>query len=242
MFLCIDCGNTRTKANIYTQMGELVARSQHKHLRASWLQKIFDAYPIQAAILCSVVAHDSDAVVCLEKNAPLITLSHTISLPVTLAYLTPETLGRDRIAVVCGAHSLYPNENILVIDAGTCIKYDFLDANATHQGGSIAPGIGMRLKAMHQFTAKLPLVERQPIGDFIGRNTETALLTGGQLGAAMEVEGFIAQYKKHFGEMRVLLTGGDAPFIQQHTLGETEHLPHLLMSGLYAILLKNLPT
>jgi type III pantothenate kinase len=101
----------------------------------------------------------------------------------------------------------------------------------------------MRLKAMHEYTAKLPLIEREHLSDFIGKNTEMALRTGGQFGAAMEADGFILKYKKQFGEIRVVATGGDAPFIKRYTQQTVEHQPDLLMQGLFAILQQNiLPT
>jgi type III pantothenate kinase len=124
-----------------------------------------------------------------------------------------------------------------VIDAGTCIKYDIITAEGVYLGGSIAPGISMRLRAMHEFTAKLPLVKcKMPLDDFIGNSTETALRTGAQLAAALEARGFIDLYKSNFENLNLVLTGGDAIYMKPHLPSDVISDKTLIMKGLYAVL------
>ena len=131
---------------------------------------------------------------------------------------------------------MFPFQNSLVIDAGTCIKYDFVTAKGDYLGGTISPGIGMRLRAMHEFTAKLPLIKRENIAHFIGDSTETALLTGGQLGAAMEAQGFVNLYKKEFGEnLNIIVTGGDGTYLVNH-IDKAIYQNDLILKGLLSIL------
>jgi len=121
-------------------------------------------------------------------------LDNTTLLPIQIDYKTPETLGRDRIAGVVGARSLYPDQASLVIDAGTCITYDVIDADGVYGGGQICPGLHMRLKAMHHFTDKLPLIEWESGFEMIGKSTEECMVSGAILGTINEMKAFIADY------------------------------------------------
>lgn len=152
----------------------------------------------------------------LKKNYRTIEFTHQTLLPINNHYRTPNTLGRDRLAAVVGALELYPNIASLVIDAGTCITYDAIDAGGNYYGGSISPGLMMRSKAMHHFTAKLPEVELVQIEENIGCDTSTSLLTGVILGASYEIEGFIRQYLLKYKTLNVILTGGNASFLEKY--------------------------
>ena len=124
----------------------------------------------------------------------------------------------------------------LVIDAGTCITYDFIDSEGIYHGGNIAPGINMRLKAMFTFTESLPLVERKKLVSPIGKDTNSSLLTGGQLGAMLEMEGFIKLYKDKFGPLNVILTGGDANYFANKMKTKIFVNSNLVLVGLNQIL------
>jgi type III pantothenate kinase len=140
------------------------------------------------------------------------------------------------LAAVVGAYRFFPNQNCLVIDAGTCITYDLLTAEKEYLGGNIAPGIGLRMRAMHEFTAKLPLIERGEQDEIWGISTETALRNGGQYGAAYEMQGFIDACEAKFGRMQVVLTGGDADFFGKALKTKIFVHPNLVLWGLLEIL------
>lgn len=157
------------------------------------------------------------------------------SLPVTIRYETPSTLGKDRIAGVCGAKFLFPEYACLVIDAGTCITYDVVDTEGNYPGGSISPGIQMRLKAMHTFTGKLPELEWESPEGFIGDSTKNSMLQGVKQGVLGECERQIALYTAKFPDLKVLITGGDASFFEKHLKKDIFAAPNLVLTGLNTI-------
>jgi type III pantothenate kinase len=173
----------------------------------------------------------------LAGHFHMLELTHLTPLPFENQYETPETLGKDRLAAVAGAHFLFPQKNCLVVDCGTCIKYDMLTAEGAYRGGNIAPGAQMRIAAMHHFTARLPEVEMKMPADFTGRSTKTALQNGALRGAALEIEGFVNLFEKKYDSLNVILTGGDAAFFQAYL--DIKNLipePELTLFGLNHIL------
>ena len=140
---------------------------------------------------------------------PLLRFSADTPVPITNRYRTPETLGRDRLAAVIGASSLKPGKDLLIIDAGTCITYEVIDARGNYWGGNIAPGMQMRLRALHEFTARLPLVEAEGEVPGMGYSTETAIRSGVLRGMKYEIEGYIKSMRSKFPHLLVFLTGGD---------------------------------
>ena len=162
--------------------------------------------------------HAEDAVAReLEQCLPCRLQRLTASTPVPLAmgYRTPDTLGRDRVATAVGAWVEFTGCNLLVIDAGTAITSDVVLADGTFLGGSIAPGVDMRLRAMHDYTSRLPLVEAEGDTPLVGYDTTTALRSGAVLGAATEVEGRARTLKAVLGQLKVMLTGGNAELLNQ---------------------------
>ena len=162
-------------------------------------------------------------------------------LPIQLDYKTPETLGADRVADACGAVSLHPGEPCLVIDAGTCITVDFVDAKGVYHGGAIMPGLKMNLQALHTFTAKLPLIELEGVekAPVLGRSTEESILAGTLGATLLALAGYVALYKEKAPGLRVLLTGGDAERLTASGANGWEHVPHLTLMGLNEILIYN---
>lgn len=236
MNLIIDIGNTRTKLGVFD-------KETLKHttvLRKGWsldrLKKTLKRYHIERVALSSVSSIEQATVDYLQENFVFLQLSDTTKLPISNHYKTPKTLGKDRLAAVVGAHSIYPGSNCLVVDAGTCITYDLITKKGDYLGGNIAPGITMRLEAMHQMTAKLPLVRRQKNNPSYGTTTVTAIRTGAQKGALMELEGFIRDYNKEFGRFKVLVTGGDAEYFANHIKTKIFVIQHLVLIGLNKIL------
>lgn len=233
--LAIDIGNTRAKFGYYKdrEMVDYFVLDQ-------WdADKIYSRLTKESKVIVSKTAVDYDLELDLMATTfDMITLSHETPLPIRLNYLTPETLGRDRIAGSVGAYMMHPGETSVIIDAGTCITYDVVDADGVYQGGQICPGLWMRLAAMHHFTDKLPSVEVKE-HKTIGRSTEECLISGAVLGAINEMKGFLEGYNTAFGKINKCITGGDAQIFVLNMKTEIFVVPHLVLQGLNEILLFN---
>ena len=233
--ISIDIGNTLSKVGIFKE-GILLNNASFKNEDLQGIKAYVLANQTEHIILSSVAKSSIDLIHTLKDLAPIIELSHEISLPFSNNYQTPQTLGMDRVAGIAGAMHFYPETNCLVIDAGTCNTYDFVSKEGIYQGGSISPGLHMRLKAMHEFTGKLPLLTYQEIEDWIGKDTQTSMLTGVIWGMVNEINGFIARYDEAFGDLKVIITGGDAPKFVKHLKKNVFAEPNLLLFGLNKIL------
>ncbi len=235
MNLTVDAGNTFTKAVIFDK-DKITWMRTYRNFSVRDLHSIFSPHPIRGSILSSVVRTDKRIIQFLRSNSAFVELNSKTKLPVKNRYKTPETLGADRIASVAGAVKLFPGKNILVIDAGTCIKYDFVNAKKEYLGGSISPGLMMRFRALHNFTDRLPLVQPGTAGSFIGASTKDSILTGVQQGIIHEMNGFIQQYKKKLTPVKVILSGGDSPLFAGHIKSSIFATPNLIHIGLHEIL------
>lgn len=210
-----------------------------------WSLEEIVAYGNQAGanrvINASVAMPDPETQRRLAEVFPIaLELTYETPLPFRNAYRTPETLGRDRLAAVAGAQAIFSKKNCLVVDCGTCIKYDFLTAEGVYSGGNIAPGAAMRIRAMHTFTARLPEVPMKMPDELIGYSTETALQNGALRGAVLEIMGFIALFRESAPDLQVLLSGGDAAFFAPHLPVPALHVePLLTLYGLNHILQYN---
>ena len=142
-------------------------------------------------------------------HIPLLRFTSSTPVPITNRYRTPQTLGSDRLAAAVGARSLKPGKDLLIIDAGTCVTYEAIDALGNYWGGNIAPGMHMRLRALHDFTAKLPLVEAEGAVPGMGYDTDTAIRSGVLRGMKYEIEGYIRSMRAKYPKLLVFLTGGD---------------------------------
>ena len=236
MNLCLDIGNTRLKVAIFNENEELVYRSVFAPFTKNNLEQIFADHHIQNAILSSVANHEAFINTFLEKRAFFVQLTHKTPIPITNTYATPKTLGRDRLAVVVGGKVLFPAADILAIDAGTCITYDFIDQKNVYHGGSISPGLQMRFRALQHFTDKLPLVKKATTSELIGKTTETAITSGVMQGTAAEMNGIIEKYQQKYPKIKVLLTGGDANFFETNIKSKIFVRPNLVLEGLNKIL------
>lgn len=213
MNLAIDIGNTRTKAAVFED-GTLVHYEEWPNGSAPDFFEYATNQAVQNIIFSNVASSVHPKVEeQLRHHFCFFELHPTTPIPINNQYETPETLGKDRLAAVVGAYALFPGENCLVVDAGTCITYDWLTAGGVYLGGNIAPGLSMRLQAMHQFTARLPKVEIGEEAPAIGRSTKMALRSGAQRGVCLEIEGYQQWSLAEFGSIRTLLTGGDAVFL-----------------------------
>ena len=215
MNLVIDIGNTRTKFSVMNR-GEVLITVPVDELKPEHIGLLKHEYPdLQKAILCSVKDYPVALKAELERFEKFIELDENTPLPVKNLYKTPGTLGKDRIAAAVGAFDLYPETNLLIIDAGTAITYDIVNASGEFLGGNISPGIGMRFKALHAFTDKLPLVKQQPFDGLFGTNTEEAILAGVQNGVIFEVDRAIDTFKDFYKNLKVIITGGNAEFFER---------------------------
>ncbi len=214
--LVIDIGNTRTKLALFNQH-DLMFSVPINQLTISHLHMLKEEHvQLDRAILSSVKAVDKEVLQFLSQNFNyFIELDHLTKLPIENRYETPETLGKDRIAAAVGANEFFPNQNILVIDAGTAITYDLISEKNEFIGGNISPGLQMRFKALNHFTGKLPLVEYSDDFQSIGTNTEQAIRTGVQNGILYEMEGTIELFNRNYENLQIVMTGGDCIFFDK---------------------------
>ena len=238
MNLTIDVGNNQTKIGVFD--GDKIIQFQnYSPLTINDVEELFNAYKIENAIIADVAFYDTAIDDFLRSNTRFVKLSNETKMPVVLRYLTPETLGRDRIATAAAAVDLFSGSNCLVIDAGTSITYDIITAEKEFLGGGISPGISMRFKALHNFTARLPLLKKEPIDYLTGKNTEQSILSGVINGTVGEMIYIIDSYAKTYPDLQVLLTGGDAPFFETRLNYKIFAVPNLVLRGLNKILTYN---
>jgi type III pantothenate kinase len=213
MNLVIDIGNTRTKISLFNR-GEMANTHPLDEIRTEQIERLKNEHPsLDKAIISTVKDIPKDLKIALQQNfKPFIELDAETPLPIENCYHTKETLGKDRIAAVVGAFKLYPNSNLLVIDAGTAITYDFINDLGQYLGGNISPGLEMRFKALHQFTGKLPLVKHSDFHNLFGKSTEEAIRAGVQHGIVFEADKAIDSFEEFYKNLNVIITGGDANF------------------------------
>lgn len=232
--LCLDFGNTRLKTALFEngELKEIVVLNEDPLLH---LENIVEEHKPSASILSSVVNHNVQIEELLRTKTRFHKLNNRSLLPFTIPVDKPETVGADRLAIAAACVFLFPKQNNLVIGMGSCITYNFINQSHELVGGSISPGMEMRFKAMHQFTAKLPLVEADWNIPLIGYDTKTNLQTGVVLGIAKEIDGMIDAYKEKFGNFNAVLTGGDSAIFEPHLKNKIFADPDLIFKGLYAI-------
>jgi len=237
MNLIIDIGNTQTKYALFKKnvMIEFCTSQAHDLvLIGSWREKYSE---IDSVIVSSVqVKPDNFLDSLYAMFGRLIFFDQNTLIPLENLYESKATLGYDRLAACVGANALYQNSNILVIDAGTAITFDFVNAKNQYRGGTISPGLGMRFKALNEFTKKLPLLEKSDSCPLIGKNTSQAIISGVQNGLVFEIDAYINQIKEQHADAKFFLTGGDADFLFGKLQNNVEINKHLLLLGLNRIL------
>ncbi|MBD3749886.1 MAG: type III pantothenate kinase [Sphingobacteriales bacterium] len=210
--LVVDIGNSAAKIAVFSR-NKILFTDKSLAYSVTDFQQLKEKFQVNNLMISSVkkdISLDEDI---LKQDFNYIRFNHTLAIPIKNEYQSPSTLGLDRLAAVIGAYQLFPHQSVLVIDAGTCITYENLDKNGTYLGGSISPGLKMRLDAMHHFTSKLPQVHfEDDIEDYFGKNTQEAMLSGVLNGIAYEAEGFIKQQLKEKEDLKIILCGGDAAF------------------------------
>jgi len=237
MNLAIDIGNSRVKTGLFVN-GKLVKNTTYDSFNISAVKSILKDTPeIENIILCSVKRYPAEIQRFLSSHSNFTELTYKTLVPVRVVYKTPQTLGMDRLAAVCGAHSINKGKNILVVNAGTCITYDFINAKGVYKGGSISPGLEMRYKALHYYTGKLPLINSDTnFKKLTGATTEESIRSGVQKGMIKEVEGIICAYQSHYKDVVVFMTGGDMPWMLKSLKIKIKAEPFLVLTGLNVIL------
>jgi len=239
MNLAIDIGNTRVKAAVF-EGNKLVVIEYFKREEISLeFKKIVKTYKITETIIANVASVSSEVLEEINKIVRLTRVNSLMKLPFTNVYATPHTLGLDRLALVFSAVLQYESQNILIIDAGTCITFDFVDKEKKYLGGAISPGVEMRYKSLNHFTSKLPLLDVTTPNQFIGNSTEESIHSGVVNGIVQEIDGVISQYKNKYLDLTVVLTGGDTNFLSKQLKSSIFANQNFLLEGLNRILIFN---
>lgn len=245
MNLCIDQGNSRTKVALMTDEGKMINHFIYKSFSSAEVERLFDLYEITDSIISSVVNIEAAVVNTLHRRSQhFVLFDHNTPVPIINRYDTPQTLGQDRLAAAVGAKTLCPEENLLIIDAGSAITYDFVSAEGEYMGGNIAPGLKMRFVMLQRMTKKLPLVEvdENELIPLFGKNTRDAIAAGVIRGVAYEVKGYMRTLGEKVPHFRTFLTGGNAPFVLNNVRTsrtekrEIRYEKHLVLIGLNEIL------
>lgn len=229
MYLTMDIGNTAVKWAAFE--GDRLADSGYGMPEAL----IADADRVMA---CASGGDDAlEQLATLRPDFEVLRAPYD-TLPIDLDYKTPSTLGADRVAAACGAWSLHPAEASLIIDAGTCITVDYLDADGTYHGGAIMPGLGMSLQALNTFTAKLPLIElgADTAPRIPGRTTEESIVAGTLGATLLALAGYVTIYRQRSPQLNVVVTGGDAARLMTGATSGWPQQPHLTLIGLNEIM------
>jgi len=239
MNLIIDVGNTRIKAAVFEndRLVELVVFNHDELLNE--VERIRQRFNITRGIISSVAALSESMLRKLQEKCSLLILNSETRIPFNNKYGTPKTLGVDRIAAMANAAVAFKGKNVLVIDAGTCITYDFMNSNGDYIGGAISPGIEMRYKALHHFTSKLPLLSQIEAAKEIGNTTEGSIHSGVIHAILHEVKGFISSYENKNKDLTIVLTGGDTNFLAKQLKSSIFANPNFVLEGLNAILIYN---
>ncbi len=237
MNLIIDVGNTLVKLAVYHNnvLFEKITVA-HKDMSAS-VKKILEKYPIIAnGIISSVGKLNPDDIQSIQSQIQLLILDSDTKLPFKNLYKTPKTLGVDRIALVSASVNEFPNNNALVIDAGTCITYDFINTENDYLGGAISPGIRLRYRTLNNLTANLPLLDTTYPKSILGDSTDNSIHSGVVYGVVKEIDGVIDEYKAKYSDLTVILTGGDTKFLSKQLKNGIFANSNFLLEGLNFIL------
>ena len=239
MNLIVDIGNTCLKIALF-EKNNLIEKSYLLDNYLDNIKNILSKNPVENSIVSNVGEINDELISVLNDNTDLVLFKNILKLPFKNTYSSKETLGQDRIALVSSASYQFPDENVLIIDAGTCITYDFKNHNNEYIGGGISPGIEMRFKSLNLFTSKLPLIDVFDDFELIGNNTKESLISGVVNGTTMEIDGIIQQYCEKFKNIRIILTGGDSKFLLKRIKNTIFADQNFLTKGLNYLLEANI--
>jgi len=235
MNLLIDQGNSSCKIALFTN-NSFIKIFRINTLDSKELTAVLDESNPDSCIIATVKKLNKSIYEKLRTINHFHELTHQSNLPLTIKYESPNTLGKDRIAAAVGAQTIFPDENVLVIDFGTAITYDIITKNALYIGGNIAPGLNTRFRSLHTETDQLPLLHQTESFPVIGNNTNNAIISGVQTGIVFEIEGYINFMRHNYKGFKVIFTGGDAPFFVKMIKTTIFVEPNLIMIGLNKIL------
>jgi len=241
MRLIIDIGNTLAKVALFedsdlllvTYLPQLTVDALNLFLMQSGLARPED-------VILSTVRHSDEGFIeYLKSHFRFLLLTADTPLPIKNLYNSPETLGLDRLAAAVAATSLFPNRNILIINAGTAITYDLVTRDKEYLGGAISPGLTMRLMALHNFTHKLPLVTLKEESNLVGTTTDESILSGVLNATRAEIDGMIEKFNNHYEDLAVILSGGDVKYFDKSLKNSIFAVPNIVISGLNQLLAFN---
>ena len=236
MNLIIEQGNTATKVAVYSK-DQMEFASVYEDFSDSDLIQIITQYPLKNGILSTVIESKTDLITYLNNRLErFYFFDGNVRLPIDIRYQTPETLGKDRIAVAVGAHFLQPGKDLLVIDIGTAVTYEVVESPGIYLGGNISPGMSIRFRALNRFTERLPLVKEKDNVPLLGTSTETAILAGVVNGLVYEIDGYINELLCRYPGLYVFLTGGHAFYFEKRLKNTIFAVQNLVLIGLNRIL------
>lgn len=236
MNAAIDVGNTLVKVGIFEQ-DKMIEKHTFNSLEE--LKEKLSMGQYKKIIVASVKQPYTEIKKILSLSTDVVFLTNQTPIPFINNYKS-DSLGIDRIALAAGAIKHFPQKNSLIIDLGTCITYDFINTKNEYEGGAISPGLNMRYKSLHTFTARLPLIDPEQSTNLdIGNTTESSIISGVTNGISGEIEFFISKIQNKFGHINVILSGGDAIYFESRIKATIFAIPELLLEGLNAILRHN---
>ncbi|MEQ8239096.1 MAG: type III pantothenate kinase [Cyclobacteriaceae bacterium] len=234
MNIAVDIGNTLIKVGLFNE-NELTNVIHYENIETLIESGLSGDYWVFSSV-------KGDSIIQYLEHQPFLKVSHNSSMPIKLNYKTPETLGVDRFTAAIGASEIFPKQNLLIIDFGTCITYDILTKHGVYEGGVIAPGLKMRQVSMHRYTHQLPDISNnwQGFSDALpGKSTGDCLFHGSYTAILMEANGFIAHFKKDYEKLVVIITGGDSSHFESKLKAPIFADPNLVLKGLNKILIHN---
>ena len=233
MNFAIDLGNTSAKCGIF-ERNELVEK-----LEGLDVGQIIDTINnrLPANVILSSVNQDLTHIANkITGNVNCLIMDHHVPVPIKNSYQTMDTLGLDRLAGAVGANDLFPSKNNLVVDAGTCITYDLVNREGEYEGGAISPGIHLRFRSIHEFTARLPMVVPEKNTDLLGKTTEGSIRSGVLHGTVAEITQMIRMYASKFADLQIIVCGGDSFWLKGNLSSNVTFIPDLVLLGLNRIL------
>ena len=233
MNLVVDIGNTSSKVALFEDQ-KLIKKQIFLKLEIENLIDFTDSIQPSKSIISSVQKKNQN-IEAIEKHFNALYFSHKTPIPISINYKTPETLGTDRIAAIVGVNDAFPNQNLLSIDAGSCITYDYF-LEESYVGGRISPGLKMRFSALHEFTNQLPKVDSTNLHFKKGTDTASSIIAGVQQGAIDEMDAVITDFRKENQDAVVILSGGDGNFFEKHLKNSIFADPLIVLKGLNIIL------
>ena len=238
MNLILDVGNSLLKIALFKK-SELIQKFKFSENYKRNIEDIISNNNVTHSIISNVGRIDDSIINILKESTNLLLVSNQLKIPFKNLYKSKNTLGQDRLALVSAAAFNFPNENVLIVDVGSCITYDFKNNNNEYLGGGISPGISMRFKSLNTFTSNLPLIDFDSIYQLIGNNTKNSITSGVVNGTISEINGIIQQYREEFKNIRIILTGGDSNFLLKRIKNTIFADRNFLLIGLNKLLEDN---